>query len=1077
MHKPIRRIATFFSHGLAVLAACVAPPLAAQTDLADFPMVVGNNAPPNYMFVLDNSSSMRNIVPESPYSATSGTFACPTERQVAATDAVYLAIVGNQPRVKLIVGNQSKLPSCTDASPCEVGADLNKTNQVCFADSLMYENVRVLVDANGMIYAPGRYSGHYLNWYFRGAAVPGYEAAKWIDRKPGTRTRLDVAKSALKDAVAAIPAASTGGGVRAGLVTYNGGDGGRLVRAVEALNITAFNTSVDGISAAASVDAAPLSETLADIGQYFSLGYTGSLSLRSGGTATLGEFFRQGTSAPHRLLDLGTAPAPVQTGYWCQRSHAFVMTDGLSSEDRALASNSYLCDYDADSGGASKCGSGFDMKSNSGTPHTGHLAPNGETHLYGTNGSDFLDDVAQALYETDLRPDIVHPRGEKKSNNVRTYTIAFGDAFTDPLKDPRKDSLLVEAARQGGGLSGKAGSQSELVRAFTSAVNTASQEDSAAAAVAVTSQRIAANTIGYESVYQSGYWIGDLIAHSLDLSTGLPIGDALWSAQQKLDGLASPASSRKIVSLKGSSGAAFTAGNFADSATGLTAPVIDFLRGDRSREGEGADRGFRTRQHLLGDIINAEPVYGSFASGPVVFQAANDGMLHAFGGGDDLNNDGGDELWAYVPKMLHGELSRLTDPNYAHRYFIDATPALAQVSTASFTGTLLVGGLGKGGSGYYALNVTNPRPATQDAAAAMVKWETVPSTSGSGFSFGTPLIVRTPNDGWLVLVTSGYNNADGRGYVWALDPADGRIVKTISTGVGSSTSPAGLTHLSRLSIAAADDVAYYAYGGDLQGNVWRFDLANWTAVKIAELSDGAGAPQPVTSAPAVGQVAGDANKFLVYVGTGQYLGETDIPGAGQNAHATQTQTMYGIIDDVSALAPSMPNIRGSNGSSCPTGGGNGAFVCQGTASLTTTTVTLTTNPLQAGVHRGWYWDIPMQYGRVNTNPALDPSGVLVFTVNVPTREICGKGGSSWLMMIDAGTGGAVAKSSTSTEVYASGHFIGDVLASRPVIVVTSKGKFVLTRTTGATTISKQLPNRAGGGGAKGARVIYWRPLI
>lgn len=1072
MHKPIRRIAAHFARFLALSAACAATPLAAQTDLADSPMVVGNTAPPNYLFVLDNSSSMNNIVPETPYSASSGAYSCPVDKQILASDVVYLAIQGGQPRVKLIVGSQSKLPSCTDASPCEVGADANKTNQVCFADSVTYTNVRLLVDTGGMIYAPGRYSGHYLNWYFRGAAIPGYEGAKWENRRPGTRTRLALAKAALKDAVDAIPTSSTGGGVRAGLATYNAADGGRLIRAVEALNVSAFKTSVDGIGAAASVDAAPLSETLADIGQYFSLGYTGSLSLRSGGTASLGEFFRQDSAAPHRLLDLGTATAPVQNGYWCQRSHAFLMTDGVSSDDTALSTNKYLCNYDGETSNTASCDK-FDIKTNTGTPHTGHLSPDGETHLYGTNGSDFLDDVAQALYETDLRPDIAHPRGEKKSNNVRTYPIAFGDMFADPSKDPRKDSLLVETAQQGGGVFGKAGSHSELARAFTSAVNAASQQDSAAAAVAVTSQRIAANTIGYESVYQSGYWTGDLIAHSLDLSTGLPVGTALWSAQKKLDDLANPAGSRRVVSLKGSGGAAFTAANFADSAPGLTADVINFIRGDRSKEGVG----FRTRQHLLGDIINAEPVYGSFASGPVVFQAANDGMLHAFGGGDDLNNDGGDELWAYVPKMLHGELSRLTDPNYAHRYFIDATPALAQVSTASFTGTLLVGGLGKGGNGYYALNVSNPRPASQDAAAAMVKWEAIPSTTGSGFSFGTPLIVRTPNDGWLVLVTSGYNNADGQGYVWALDPADGRIVKTISTGVGSGSVPAGLTHLSRLSIAAPDDVAYYAYAGDLLGNVWRFDLANWTAVKIAELKDGAGSPQPVTSAPAVGQVAGDANKFLVYVGTGQYLGETDVPGTGQNSHATQTQTMYGIIDDVSSVSPSLPNIRGSNGSSCPTGGGNGAFVCQGTASLTATTVTLTTNPLQAGVSRGWYWDIPMQYGRVNTNPALDPSGVLVFSVNVPVREICGKGGSSWLMMIDAGTGGAIARSSTSTELYASGQFIGDVLASRPVIVVTSKGKFVLTRTTGATTISKQLPSRPGGGGSKGARVIYWRPLM
>ncbi|WP_407279066.1 PilC/PilY family type IV pilus protein [Aromatoleum evansii] len=1056
MHKPIRRIATLSAHCLALLVACIAPSPAAQTDLADYPMMVGNNAPPNYLFMLDNSSSMNNIVPESPYSEDAR-YSCPKSNQISAATPIYLRVVSGAPRVSF--GNSGANLACTHTAPCAFG---NQDKQVCFVEDQHYSNVRLLVDANGMNYEPGRYSGRYLNWYFRDGT------GGWGDYKPGTRTRLAVAKEALKEAVEAIPASSTGGSVRTGLATFNGGNGGRLVRPVEALDLTLFKASVDGISAASGTEAGPLSETLADIGQYFSLGYTGALTLRSGASVSVGEFFRQEGEVPHGLLDRRGA-APVQSGYWCQRSHAFLMTDGLSSEDRALGNNpinTYLCDYDGDSDGDAKCAtSNYDTKSKD------------ATHLYGTNGSDYLDDVAQALFETDLRPDIAHPRGEKKSNNVLTHTIAFGDAFTDPLKDPRKDPLLVEAATQGGGFTAKAGSQSDLTAAFTAAVNTAAAQDSAAAAVAVTSQRIAANTIGYESVYQSGYWTGDLVAHSLDLSTGLPIGKPLWSAQKKLDALASPATSRKIVSLKGSGGEAFTADNFADPAIGLTAGVINFLRGDDSNEGAGIDR-FRIRQHLLGDIINAEPVYGSFASGPVVFQAANDGMLHAFGGGDDLNNDGGDELWAYVPKMLHGSLARLAERNYAHRYFVDATPALTQVNSTGFTGMILVGGLGKGGKGYYALDVTDPRPATQDVAAAMVKWETVPSATGSGFSFGTPLIVRTPNDGWLVLVTSGYNNADGKGYVWALDPADGRVVRTIAAGAGSSTAPAGLTHLSRLSIAAADDVAYYVYGGDLLGNVWRFDLSTWTAVKIAELRDGSGAPQPVTSAPAVGQVAGDANKFFVYVGTGQYLGETDVPGTGQNAHATQIQSMYGIIDDVGVSAPTLPNIRGSNGNRCDNGG-DGAFVCQGTASLTATTVTLTTNPLQAGVHRGWYWDIPMQYGRVNTNPALDPSGVLVFTVNVPVREICGKGGSSWLMMIDAGMGGAIAKSSTSSEVYTSGQFIGDVLSSRPVIVVTSKGKFVLTRTTGATTKSNLLPNRPGGGGgaSKGARVIYWRPLM
>ena len=102
------------------------------------------------------------------------------------------------------------------------------------------------------------------------------------------------------------------------------------------------------------------------------------------------------------------------------------------------------------------------------------------------------------------------------------------------------------------------------------------------------------------------------------------------------------------------------------------------------------------RAGLLGDIINGAPRYVSkpnfsysdagyvdFVEAnanrkPVIYVAANDGMLHAISADDE---DGGTELWAYVPTAVMGNLYRLADSDYAnkHRYFVDGAPVVGDI--------------------------------------------------------------------------------------------------------------------------------------------------------------------------------------------------------------------------------------------------------------------------------------------------------------------------------------------------------------------------------------------------------------
>ena len=93
------------------------------------------------------------------------------------------------------------------------------------------------------------------------------------------------------------------------------------------------------------------------------------------------------------------------------------MTDGLPTQDRNISS--YLQDYDGDCSGsnASSCVDAtpnYDLKKTyfqtSGVP--------------GNNATGYLDDVSQAIFEMDLRPDITK-RSWGNINNITTFSIGL----------------------------------------------------------------------------------------------------------------------------------------------------------------------------------------------------------------------------------------------------------------------------------------------------------------------------------------------------------------------------------------------------------------------------------------------------------------------------------------------------------------------------------------------------------------------------------------------------------------------------------------------------------------------------
>lgn len=493
--------------------------------------------------------------------------------------------------------------------------------------------------------------------------------------------------------------------------------------------------------------------------------------------------------------------------------------------------------------------------------------------------------------------------------------------------------------------------------------------------------------------------------------------------------------------------------------------LVKYLAGDRSNEGTF----FRARKHVLGDIVSSEARYVKAPprnytdSGykdfktlkatreGVVYVASNDGMLHAF------NAESGKEMWAYIPALVLPELYRLADMKYSqnHRYYTDGTPETGDICptapttacTASQWKTILVGGLNLGGKGYYAMDITDP-------ANPILLWEF--TDANMGYTYGNPIITKLKTGQWVVILSSGYNNADGIGRLYVLDAYTGAQVLTpISTGTGAdagspgATNPSGLARISAPATSPdSDRTALSVYGGDMLGNLWRFDIngdigtSGNDAQLLVTFKDAGGNRQPITAKPEVALVSGHT---VVYVGTGSYLGLTDVG-------STTSQTMYAVKDSMGSTTLGNPRISGSN------------FVQQTMTETTCVNESSCTpgekirkitsyNNVDWATKNGWYVDFLTAGERGNTDPSL-VQGTLAFTTNTPNQasaQPCGAQAedtsAAWFYSLNYTNGGPVSGYDNVISIS-----LGNVIATRPVIVRLPDGTVLaLIRTSGSGT--------------------------
>jgi type IV pilus assembly protein PilY1 len=337
---------------------------------------------------------------------------------------------------------------------------------------------------------------------------------------------------------------------------------------------------------------------------------------------------------------------------------------------------------------------------------------------------------------------------------------------------------------------------------------------------------------------------------------------------------------------------------------------------------------------------------------------------------------------------------------------------------------VLIGGLNSGGRGYYALDITNPtrpralweftvrKPSVTACAATPADAVGATDDCDLGLSYGNPVITKLKASGkWVAIVSSGLNNTgyepnttnrqgDGMGYLYILDIATGRILHKIPTGVGDpgtlandydDATPSGLAKINNwVDSSLVDNTTLAVYGGDMLGNLWRFDLDNAStkylqAVKVAELKGPFGNVQPITTKPELGLIS---SRRVIFVGTGRFLGNSD-------KSDTSKQTLYAIADDLSGhttVTDRTPLVQQ-------------VITTIDSVSRTVSSVNPVdwTNPAV----RGWFIDLPDKGERVNVDPQLQ-LGTLVVSSNVPSTDTCVAGGTAWINTFNYATGGYVA---------------------------------------------------------------------
>lgn len=839
-----------------------------------------------------------------------------------------------------------------------------------------------------------RYDGNYLNYLFETYAVadskvnePGYDGDVPIT------TRIEVAKEVASEVVA------ENSSLRFGITQFNPSDGG-LVSAPCGSPQLLLQAEIDALEAETST---PLAETYYEITRYF----RGKLSAYNGFT-------------PHI--------SPIQ--YRCQKNFVIAITDGFPTNDTDIPPTGTtepgitLPDFD----GLSPATAEADFPNNM-PQYSDGFQPSGSANSEGY--ALYLDDLALFAQEDMLTSGVDLSLGSFQDpdfpiQNLNTYTVGLALDM----------QMLQDAAEYGEGQFFRADNSSQLSGALNTAISDILDRTSSGSSVSANTARVEASSLIFQARFHSADWAGEVKA--IPLNSDGSLGTELWNAADQF-----PApDSRNLYTIDPTTGFgshflwnSLTPDQQASlntSPADLSTDALGELRLRALRGEQYLDASFRYRSTPLGDIINSDPVFVgtqdhdlSFLPGtegstyrafvrskytrtPALFVGANDGMMHGF------DTATGSELFGYVPNNIFDSLKYVIDPGFidSHRYLVDG---MARVVDSYYNGawhSTLIGSTGAGGTAVFALDVTDP----SNMDANSVLWEVSADTNPNlGVSIPQPTIARMANGKWVAIVANGYESAGHTARMTFIDLETGVVIRELDTKVGLIALSNGMSSPTPVDVDS-DRITDLVYAGDLYGNVWKIDVssndpADWDfahSTTILFLS----IPEPLFTAcrlalplicdpldrqPITGRIEVGANPTggtILYFGTGTYYQTTDniVLPLSENA-----QSFYGIYDE---------NL------------GNDSDQVGNISQLTEQTVLINdlynndrggniriTSDLDVPLaDRGWFIRLPNAGERQVSKAALR-KGRVVFTTVVPSLDPCIAGGSSYLMELDAVTGG------------------------------------------------------------------------
>lgn len=489
----------------------------------------------------------------------------------------------------------------------------------------------------------------------------------------------------------------------------------------------------------------------------------------------------------------------------------------------------------------------------------------GFTELTGGCDASCLPAIARWLTQADLRVDLPG----------RQFASL---AWLTPSPTPMP---VAESLTQAGGNAGNAGDP----LAFANIVARSLQHDAAVAASAQLSAAglLSAGDSGHAPAVIYGLsaprarqrWLGNLLRYGLrapanaleapvtigrdgepafDAETGMPRHESssAWSDRPDGDvllaggaaGQLPAAESRRLFSDLTTEDLATPRNRLAPGNASLNAALF----GLGAHDPESADEviAWLLNQRRLGDPGLHAPVGAgnTDVESRTIFLATHDGLLHAF------DADTGIERWAFLPKVLLPRLPELMrdEVTTVRGHGIDGALVLhrhdpdgdGRIDASAGEHLWLVFGLGRGGSGYYALDVASPEE-------PRLLWSLGPTElDDEPESWPEPVITRVSiNDvgqargSWVVMLAGGYDRAYD-----SADPVVGATGATLSilnaaTGAllwraAGSTSllpdlqapgmTASLASAPRVLDLDGDGFADRLYVIDVEGGLWRIDL-------------------------------------------------------------------------------------------------------------------------------------------------------------------------------------------------------------------------------------------------------------